>query len=79
VSALSGPLRALLRRELSDPHAVLGAHPGRDGVVLRALRPGAVAMRVQVAGGEEFELDKATDELTTLWARAIGLTARTDA
>jgi AcrR family transcriptional regulator len=31
------------------------------------------------AQGEEFELDKATDELTTLWARAIGLTARTDA
>jgi AcrR family transcriptional regulator len=31
------------------------------------------------AQGEEFELDKATDELTTLWARAIGLTGRTDA
>jgi AcrR family transcriptional regulator len=30
------------------------------------------------AQGEEFELDKATDELTTLWARAIGLTGRTD-
>ena len=31
------------------------------------------------AQGEEFELDKATDELTTLWARAIGLTGSTDA
>jgi AcrR family transcriptional regulator len=29
--------------------------------------------------GEEFELDKATDELTGLWARAIGLAGRTGA
>ena len=29
--------------------------------------------------GEDFELDKATDELTALWARAIGLLGRTDA
>jgi hypothetical protein len=29
--------------------------------------------------GEDFELDKATDELTALWARAIGLQGRTDA
>jgi hypothetical protein len=28
--------------------------------------------------GEDFELDKATDELTALWARAIGLQGRTD-
>ena len=27
--------------------------------------------------GEDFELDKATDELTALWARAIGLAGRT--
>ena len=29
--------------------------------------------------GEEFELDKAIDELTALWARAIGLPGGTDA
>ena len=29
------------------------------------------------AQGEDFELDKATDELTALWARAIGLQGRT--
>jgi len=29
--------------------------------------------------GEDFELDKATDELTALWARAIGLQGRTGA
>jgi AcrR family transcriptional regulator len=31
------------------------------------------------AQGEDFRLDKATDELTALWARAIGLLGRTDA
>jgi hypothetical protein len=29
--------------------------------------------------GEDFELDKATDELSALWARAIGLRGKTDA
>jgi 1,4-alpha-glucan branching enzyme len=29
-----------------DPHAVLGAHPGRDGVTIRALRP--LAERVEI-------------------------------
>ena len=28
------------------------------------------------AQGEDFELDKASDELTGLWARAIGLQGR---
>ncbi|MGO9977168.1 MAG: 1,4-alpha-glucan branching protein GlgB [Solirubrobacteraceae bacterium] len=32
---------AILRCEHSDPHSVLGAHPSDDGVVIRALRPGA--------------------------------------
>jgi AcrR family transcriptional regulator len=31
------------------------------------------------AQGEDFDLDKATDELTALWARAIGLLGRADA
>jgi 1,4-alpha-glucan branching enzyme len=39
-------LEALVSRELADPHAVLGAHPGpRQGtVVIRALRPTARAV-----------------------------------
>jgi len=43
-------LDRLARRELADPHAILGAHPAADGVVVRALRPGASAVRVRVAG-----------------------------
>jgi 1,4-alpha-glucan branching enzyme len=35
-----------------DPHGVLGAHPGRDGVTIRALRPLASKVEVVLAGGE---------------------------
>ena len=35
-------LDALARREHGQPHAILGAHATGDGVVIRALRPGAV-------------------------------------
>ncbi|CAL9564153.1 1,4-alpha-glucan branching enzyme [Streptomyces sp. enrichment culture] len=38
-----------------DPHAVLGAHPHPDGVVLRALRPYALSVTV-LAGGLRAEL-----------------------
>ena len=41
---MSGALDALARREHSDPHAVLGAHAGPDGVEIRALRPGALTV-----------------------------------
>ena len=34
-------LDQLVRREHSDPHTVLGAHPQDGGVVVRALRPAA--------------------------------------
>ncbi|MCU1469025.1 MAG: 1,4-alpha-glucan branching enzyme [Glaciihabitans sp.] len=36
----------LIGGEHHDPHAILGAHPGRDGIVIRALRP--LAQRVEV-------------------------------
>jgi 1,4-alpha-glucan branching enzyme len=32
--------------ELADPHSVLGAHPADEGVVIRAYRPDAAAVRV---------------------------------
>ncbi|MCS0634156.1 1,4-alpha-glucan branching enzyme [Streptomyces sp. LP05-1] len=49
----------LLAGEHHDPHGLLGAHPGPDGVVVRVLRP--YARRVAVltgegAGGERTEL-----------------------
>jgi 1,4-alpha-glucan branching enzyme len=38
--------------ELSDPHAFLGAHPARGGVVVRAYRPDAESIRVLPMGVE---------------------------
>ncbi len=38
--------------ELADPHAYLGAHPAKDGVLVRAYRPDAVSVRVLPAGTE---------------------------
>jgi 1,4-alpha-glucan branching enzyme len=35
-----------------DPHGVLGAHPDRDGVTIRALRPLAAKVEVVLADGE---------------------------
>jgi 1,4-alpha-glucan branching enzyme len=50
-------LEALAHREHPNPHALLGAHPKRSGVVIRALRPGATAVAALLdnpaADGEE--------------------------
>jgi 1,4-alpha-glucan branching enzyme len=44
-------LDRLARREHAEPHAILGAHPGADGtVIVRALRPAAQAISVNVGG-----------------------------
>ena len=40
---------ALLAGRCADPHAILGAHPAPDGVVVRVYRPDATAVRVLVA------------------------------
>jgi 1,4-alpha-glucan branching enzyme len=37
-------VRSLVERSLADPHSVLGAHAVTGGVVIRALRPDAVAV-----------------------------------
>ncbi|MGI5203501.1 1,4-alpha-glucan branching protein GlgB [Spirillospora sp. CA-108201] len=39
-----------------DPHGVLGAHPGRDGVTVRALRPLAEKVEVVLPGGDRHPL-----------------------
>ena len=39
-----------------DPHAVLGAHPGPDGVVVRALLPLAATVAVVLDDGRRFPL-----------------------
>ncbi|HEV3069237.1 MAG TPA: 1,4-alpha-glucan branching protein GlgB [Streptosporangiaceae bacterium] len=40
-----------------DPHSVLGAHPGPDGVTVRELMPLAAAVTVVLADGRRFPLD----------------------
>jgi len=58
VSAQKSDLTGVDRTELDrlvggahhDPHAILGMHPGPDGVVVRSLRPGAEQVVVLVDG-----------------------------
>ncbi|HEY2602281.1 MAG TPA: 1,4-alpha-glucan branching protein GlgB, partial [Thermoleophilaceae bacterium] len=52
----SADLEAIVRREHSNPHSVLGAHPDDGGVVVRAFRPAAAAVTALVNGGAEVEL-----------------------
>ena len=40
MTVATSELEALVRREHSNPHSVLGAHPADGGVVIRVLRPG---------------------------------------
>jgi 1,4-alpha-glucan branching enzyme len=51
-------IRRVVERDHADPHHVLGAHPARSGVRVRALRPDASAVFVYPAGpgGEPTEL-----------------------
>jgi 1,4-alpha-glucan branching enzyme len=47
----------LAARSAADPHSYLGAHPDGDGgVVIRAFRPAARAVRALTADGERIEL-----------------------
>ena len=53
----------LAARTAADPHAYLGAHPdGNGGVVVRAFRPAAQAVRVHTADGQVVDLAPAGDE-----------------
>ena len=53
----------LAARTAADPHAFLGAHPDGDGgVLIRAYRPAAQAVRARLAGGRTVELAPAGDE-----------------
>ena len=48
----------LLAGRLADPHSVLGAHPAAGGVVVRAFRPGAEAVRVLASGADPAALER---------------------
>jgi 1,4-alpha-glucan branching enzyme len=41
----------------ANPHGTLGAHETKGGVVVRAFRPEAQAVRVQQAGGDAVEAE----------------------
>ena len=47
----------------TNPHQVLGAHPRPAGAVVRALRPGAVAVAVVTPAGARFALGRLRDGL----------------
>jgi 1,4-alpha-glucan branching enzyme len=51
-------LDSLIRREHSNPHAVLGAHPDPAGVVVRAFRPAARAITAHTDDGATSELEQ---------------------
>jgi 1,4-alpha-glucan branching enzyme len=51
-------LERLLRLEHSDPHSILGAHPGPDGVTIRALRPGADEVSVVENGARPWRMEQ---------------------
>ncbi len=51
-------LEALVHRQHSNPHAVLGAHAENGGVVIRALRPAACEIKAHVDGGETVALEQ---------------------
>ena len=50
-------LERIVKREHGDPHSVLGAHKYNGGVVVRALRPAAQAVKVH-AGSKDVELEQ---------------------
>jgi 1,4-alpha-glucan branching enzyme len=51
MSVATRELDLLVRREHASPHSVLGAHPGPDGVTIRALRPAACEIRALAPDG----------------------------
>jgi 1,4-alpha-glucan branching enzyme len=53
----TGELDRLLAGAHHDPHALLGAHPGPDGITVRALRPMAAAVSVLLPNGRRFAME----------------------
>src|SRR5215831_1717396 len=51
---LRAEIEAIVAGASHDPHAVLGAHPGPDGVTVRALRPLAETVTIVLPDGRRF-------------------------
>ena len=52
-----GEIDQLVAGHHHDPHSILGAHPGPDGVVVRAFRPLARSVTVVLDDGRRFGMD----------------------
>jgi 1,4-alpha-glucan branching enzyme len=58
MSVATQELDSLVRREHSNPHAVLGPHPIAGGIVVRALRPAACAVTAHLDDGTTLGLEQ---------------------
>ena len=51
-----GEIERIVAGHHHDPHSVLGAHPGPDGVIIRALRPLAKSVTVVLDDGRRLPM-----------------------
>src|SRR5256885_13240955 len=67
------PYTTLFRSEIEriaagqhhDPHSVLGAHPGPDGVIIRAFRPLATSVTAVLDDGRRLPMEHVQDRKST--------------
>src|ERR1700747_585548 len=52
-----GEIERIVAGQHHDPHSVLGAHPGPDGVIIRALRPLAPAVTAVLDDGRRLPIE----------------------
>src|SRR5271163_2775097 len=53
---LRAEIDRLVAGEHHDPHSILGAHPGPDGVIIRALRPLATSVTLVLDDGRRIPM-----------------------
>ena len=53
-----GEIERLVAGHHHDPHSILGAHPGPEGVVVRALRPVGASVTVVLDDGRRFPMTR---------------------
>ena len=58
MSVTTSELDAVVRREHTNPHSVLGPHPTGKGLVVRVYRPGAVGVSVRLDDGRIGDLEQ---------------------
>jgi 1,4-alpha-glucan branching enzyme len=61
-----GEIDRLVAGHHHDPHSILGAHPGPEGVVVRALRPLATSVTVILDDGRRFAMTHVYQGLFTV-------------